>query len=131
MKQNKGFTLIELLIVIAVLGILIVAILSAIDPFSDEPKSADDYVLITVSVGCTSQGDTACTLDALQGFTLTDPSGTIREPAATFTEGVPGDGHFSGEANVWLVFEATQDETGLVLSYKQLSGADRIYLAIQ
>ena len=41
MKQNKGFTLIELLIVIAVLGILIVAILSAIDPLEQIRKARD------------------------------------------------------------------------------------------
>lgn len=41
MKQTKGFTLIELLIVIAVLGILIVAILSAIDPLEQIRKARD------------------------------------------------------------------------------------------
>lgn len=41
MIKNKGFTLIELLIVIAVLGILIVAILSAIDPLEQIRKARD------------------------------------------------------------------------------------------
>lgn len=41
MQKDKGFTLIELLIVIAVLGILIVAILSAIDPLEQIRKARD------------------------------------------------------------------------------------------
>lgn len=41
MKKAKGFTLIELLIVIAVLGILIVAVLSAINPAEQIKKSRD------------------------------------------------------------------------------------------
>lgn len=41
MRQPKGFTLIELLIVIAVLGILIIAILSAIDPLEQIRKARD------------------------------------------------------------------------------------------
>lgn len=41
MRQTKGFTLIELLIVIAVLGILIVAILSAVDPLEQIRKARD------------------------------------------------------------------------------------------
>jgi prepilin-type N-terminal cleavage/methylation domain-containing protein len=41
MNKTKGFTLIELLIVIAVLGILIVAILSAIDPLEQIRKARD------------------------------------------------------------------------------------------
>lgn len=41
MQKNKGFTLIELLIVIAVLGILIVAILSAINPLEQIRKARD------------------------------------------------------------------------------------------
>lgn len=40
-SNTKGFTLIELLIVIAVLGILIVAILSAIDPLEQIRKARD------------------------------------------------------------------------------------------
>ncbi len=40
-KVNKGFTLIELLIVIAVLGILAVAVLSAINPIEQINRSRD------------------------------------------------------------------------------------------
>ena len=106
-------------------------LLSAMNPFSDEPKSANNYILITVSATCTRQEGISCTLDAFQGFTLTDPSGAVKEQAAAFTEGVLDDGHFSGEAKAWLVFEATQNEAGLILSYEPPSGADKVYLAIQ
>ncbi len=41
MKSQKGFTLIELLIVIVVLGILAVAILSAINPIEQVNKATD------------------------------------------------------------------------------------------
>ena len=39
--MKKGFTLIELLIVIAILGILAIALLATLDPFEQLRKSRD------------------------------------------------------------------------------------------
>ena len=40
-KSNKGFTLIELLIVVVIIGILSVAVLSAINPIEQINKATD------------------------------------------------------------------------------------------
>lgn len=49
MKKFKGFTLIELLIVIALLGVLAVGLLAALDPFEQLKKGTDTGVRNTVS----------------------------------------------------------------------------------
>ena len=48
-KITKGFTLIELLIVIALLGVLAVALLAALDPLEQIKKGTDTGVRNTVS----------------------------------------------------------------------------------
>lgn len=49
MKKFKGFTLIELLIVIALLGVLAVGLLAALDPFEQLKKGTDTGIRNTVS----------------------------------------------------------------------------------
>lgn len=58
MNRQKGFTLIELLIVIVVLGILAVAILSAINPIEQINKATDSG----------TQSDSAELINALERF---------------------------------------------------------------
>ena len=59
--KNKGFTLIELLIVITLLGILAVAVLSAINPIEQINRSKDTA----------SQGDSEQLINAIERFYAT------------------------------------------------------------
>lgn len=92
---RKGFTLIELLIVIAIIGILAVGLLIALDPVDQARKGADSNTLRTASevksaITRTYVSTTCWPWQTLSGTTCTNAVGCVN--GAVYVLGAPGCG---------------------------------------
>jgi len=107
LRNNKGFTLIELLIVIVIIGILSVAVLSAINPIEQINKATDQG----------KKSDSAELLNALERYYITFQQYPWQKITGTNgpVSGTPVFAGVSGVAQTWIgVASGASDEASLV-----------------
>lgn len=94
LRNNKGFTLIELLIVIVIIGILSVAVLSAINPIEQINKATDQG----------KKSDSAELLNALERYYITFQQYPWQKITGTNgpVSGTPVYAGVSGVAQIWI-----------------------------
>lgn len=125
-SSEKGFTLIELLIVIAVLGVLVTAILVALNPAEQIRRANDSGRLNSVSqlgnaiqAYYTAQGGSFPTANATWQTTLVSAGElsavvTVTAPAANCTTNVQGGVCYQQngtDSTAWTVLESSSEKT--------------------
>ena len=110
-------------------------LIEAASELNHKPDAGNEYVLVTFNVTCSQEAGELCDFSAEFELSLVSSSGVDHDPEwfVIGFENMFESGIFSGGAtrSGWLVFEVGQGETGLVLTYEELLGSGRAYLAIE
>ncbi|MDA1338232.1 MAG: prepilin-type N-terminal cleavage/methylation domain-containing protein, partial [bacterium] len=111
LRNNKGFTLIELLIVIVIIGILAVAVLSAINPIEQINKATDQG----------KKSDSAELLNALERYYTTFQEYPWTKMGASGpVSGTPVFAGVSGTAQTWIGVAVGDSDTASLVGTSEL-----------